>query len=277
MEIIINELSLSGQFNSEDDFINNLEKLLPIIKLIDELKFILLKNHLFLNSQITPNKKLDKILHSKYSKYSRVRRFKSYLLKLAYNPSYWEEAQKHSCQNDTYVYNSRDICDTSLAEASQRGKLILSFKHNDYDNKKLQIKKNDNNINIVNIFSKDILLDSLYQNNTINALVFCKHKFSNSNLNFERLEIDYGFNQLNKNQTTVFINAFNTFSASSWADISNSSGLRYKQYNGDWFGGNYSTIYKFRVSDKYRCFGYRREDIFYILRFEIDHRISDGG
>lgn len=274
MEIIINELSLSGQFNNKDDFLDNLKKILPIIQLIENLRLVLLKNHLFFSSQITPNEKLNEIL---YSQDSRVRRIKSYLSKLANDPPYWEYTQKHSCQHDTYTYNSIDICNRSLAEASQRDKLILSFKHDDYDNEKLQIKKNDNNIDIVNILSKDILLDSLYKNNTINALVFCKHKFSNSNLNFEKLEENYGFNQLNNIQIKAFIGAFNVFSALSWTDINNSDGLEYKSYHGDWFRGNYPTIHKFRASNKYRCFGYRKEDIFYILRFEINHKVSDGG
>lgn len=273
MEIIINELSLSGQFNNEDDFLDNLKKLLPIINLIDKLEFILLKNYSFFSSQITPNKKLNEIL---YSRDNRVRRIKSYLLKLA-QPPYWEDTKKHSCQYDTYTYNSIDICGTSLAEASQRDKLILSFKHDNYDNERLQIKKNDNNIDIVNILSKDILLDNLYQNDTIDALVFCRHKFLNSNLNFENLEKGYAFNKLNNSQITKFIDTFNTFSALSWTDINNSDGLKYKQYRGDWFKDDYPAIYKFRVSSKYRCFGYRKEDIFYILRFEIDHKVSDGG
>lgn len=274
MEIIINELSLSGQFNNKDDFLDNLEKLLPIIKLIEKLRFILLKNYSFFSSQITPNKKLDQIL---YSRDSRVRKIKSYLLKLTNNPPYWEDTRKHICENDTYTYNSIDICNKSLAEASQRDKLILSFKHDDYDNERLQIKKNDDNIDIVNILSKNILLDDLYQNNAINALTFCKHKFSDSNLNFEKLETGYGFNLLSDIQTEEFISTFNTFSTLNWDDINHSDGLRYKQYSGDLFGSDYPTIHKFRVSSRYRCFGYRKEDIFYILKFEIDHRMSDSG
>lgn len=277
MQIIINELSLSGQFNNKEDFLANLEKLLPIIKLINNLDFILLKNDLFFNSQITTDKTLHNILTLPHLRDSRVRKIKSYLLRIANNPPYWESDPAHNCEHDTYIYNSIDICNKGLAEASQRDKLILSFEHNDFNNEKLQIKKNNNNIDIVNILSKDILLDSLYQNNTIDALVFCKHKFSDSNLNFEELEPKYGFNKLDSIQAGKFISTFDNFSASSWTDISNSDGLGYKLYNGDWFVRDYPPIYKFRVSKKYRCFGYRIEDIFHVLRFETDHKISDKG
>lgn len=274
MEIIINELSLSGQFSNENDFLDSLGKLLPIIKLIKELRFSLLKNYSFFNSQITSDKNLQEILNLKDS---RIRRIKSYLLELANKPPYWEDTQKHSCQNDTYTYNSIDICNRGLAEASQRDKLILSFKHDDYYNKKLQIKKNDDNIDIVNILNRGTLLDNLYQNNAIDALAFCKHKFSNINLNFEKLETDYDFNQLNKEQIKAFINTFDNFSKLSWANISSSDGFKYKKYHGNCFKGDYPAIYKFRISEKYRCLGYRKEDIFYILRFETDHKISDKG
>ncbi|RLA70977.1 MAG: hypothetical protein DRG24_06135 [Epsilonproteobacteria bacterium] len=70
----------------------------------------------------------------------------------------------------------------------------------------------------------------------------------------------------------------------SWDDIKNSDGLEYKQYKpnkkDDWFRKTiYSSkdIYKFRITQKYRCFGYRDMDKFFILRFEIDHKKSDKG
>jgi hypothetical protein len=274
MDIIINELSLSGQFNNEDDFLNNLEKLLPIINLIEKMELVILKNYSFFDSQIMPNKKLNEII---YSKDSRVRKFKSYILKLAHSPLCWENTQKHSCKHDSYTYNSTDICGKSLAEASQRDKLILSFKHDNFNNEKLQIKKNDDNIDLINILSKDILLNNLYKNNKISTLDFYKYKFLNSNLNFEKLETTYGFDKLNNEQTNVFIKTFNVFSTLEWSDIRNHRGFDYKPYHGDCFKVGDKKIHKFRVSKKYRCFGYRQKDIFYILRFETSHKMSDSG
>ncbi|CAC9627344.1 hypothetical protein [uncultured Gammaproteobacteria bacterium] len=110
-------------------------------------------------------------------------------------------------------------------------------------------------------------------------LVFCKNK-SWSNLNFDQLEEKFGFNLLDSIQTNEFINSFNTFDSMNWSDIEQSIGLEYKPYTGDWFnnsGHKGKVIKKFRVSKKYRCFGYREVNIFYVLRFEIDHKISDKG
>ncbi|MEA1956038.1 MAG: hypothetical protein U9N02_06050, partial [Campylobacterota bacterium] len=66
-----------------------------------------------------------------------------------------------------------------------------------------------------------------------------------------------------------------------------SDGLEYKQYNKPkklktkgWFrNGLYKNIdiYKFRVTQEYRCFGFRKDNRFYVLRFEINHEISNNG
>ena len=145
MEIIINDLSLSGQFKNKDEFLDNLEKLLPIFSLIDRLNFSILKNHAFFNSKITAREQLTQII---YSKDNKVRKLKSHLLKLANNPPYWNDSQIHSCKNDTYTFNLNSICDTSLAEASQRDKFILSFKHKKYLGEELVVQKNNNCITL---------------------------------------------------------------------------------------------------------------------------------
>lgn len=276
MEVIINELSLSGQFKDKDEFLDNLNELLPIIKLISELNFYILKNYLFYNSKITSEQTLHQIVCTRDS---RVRRLKSHLIKLTDNPPYWNDSPKHSCKNDTYTHNSNDICDTSLAETSQRDKFLLSFKHDDYLDKNLVIQKNSNDMTIFNIVDKVRFLDRLYEDRKINPLTFCLHKFSNSNINFTKLEENYGFDMLNTTQTIGFINTFNNFSLMNWDNINNSDGFEYKHYSGNWFGNNYQdkNIHKFRVSQKYRCFGYRKDDVFYVLRFETDHKISNNG
>jgi len=126
----------------------------------------------------------------------------------------------------------------------------------------------------------ELYLDSL----DVEPLEYCLQKFKDSNLNFTLLEDTHGFNILSISQQKEFLSTFHKFSKMSWNDILKSSaytkGLNYKQYDGDWFKNTkYSqkNIFKFRTSQKYRCFGYREKDIFFILRFEIDHKISDNG
>lgn len=284
MDILINELSLDGQFRDEDDFLDNLNNLLPIIKIIENFEFLLFKNNLFFESSITVSKKLRDII---YLRNDKVRRLKSFLLKLSHSPPFWNNTQIHNCNTDSYTFNTNNICDTSLAETSQRDKIVISFNHNDFSNILLDIEKNSSILKIYNITDKKLFLDYLLNINEIDTLNYCKEKFKNTNLNFSLLEDGYGFDILDSNQKNEFINSFNMFSAMTWDNISNSDGLEYKKYNKPkkkklkaWFReGTYkdTDIYKFRTTQGYRCFGYREENIFHILRFEIDHSISNNG
>lgn len=282
MDVLINELSLDGQYRDTNEFLDNLESMLVSIKLLEYLDINLLKNYTFFSSQITDNYIFLDIVKSKDN---RIRKIKSFLLKLSSNPPYWNDDKTHSC-DDEYLYLDKNLCDTSLAESSQRDKIILSFMHDDYIDEKFKIQKNKDNIDIYNIVKNDNFLDYLLFINEITPLNFCLHKYKYKNLNFSLLENDFGFEILNASQTREYLKSFDEFSNMSWIDIQQSDGLEYKKYNKPkskikgWFRkGAYSNteIYKFRITQEYRCFGYREHDIFYVLRFEIDHKISDKG
>ncbi|KPV58169.1 hypothetical protein QJ48_18180 [Paenibacillus sp. A3] len=81
------------------------------------------------------------------------------------------------------------------------------------------------------------------------------------------------------------MSSFEFFVELSWDDIGRSDGLQYKPYSpsskhNDWFRNSPYTgkdIYKFRTSQKYRCFGFRENEVFFVLRFERDHEYSDNG
>lgn len=278
----MNELSLDGQFKDVDSFLDDLNNLLPIIKIIENLEFTLFKNNLFFDSAITSKKKLKDIM---YLRDDRIRKIKSFLVKLSTNPPYWNDTQEHNC-SDTYLYNSINICETSLAETCERDKVILSFNHSDFLNPSLDVQKNTIDLSIYNILDKNHFLDYIYRVNEINILTYCNEKFKKTNLDFSLLENDYGFDILDANQKNEFLISFKMFTNMTWENINASDGLEYKKYNKPskkkkgWFReGVYkdTDIYKFRTTQGYRCFGYRKENTFYILRFEIDHSISDNG
>ncbi|MDK2082907.1 hypothetical protein PT502_03740 [Aliarcobacter butzleri] len=281
MEILINELSLDGQFNDEEEFLDNFDSILKIVKLIELLNFSLLKEYMLFDRNITANFKL--VDFSK-SKNDRARKFKSFLLKLAQNPPFWNIDKKHNC-SDVYQYSSKNICDTSLAESCERDKIILSFKHDEFKNLFCNVLKNQEPINLLNIININMFLDYLFKNGEIGCFDYCKNKFKDSKVNFEKINDGYGFDSLKTSQQEKeFIEAFELFDRTDWANILTSEGLEYKPYSAsksnNWFKGTEfenNSIYKFRVTQKYRCFGYRNGDIFYILRFEIDHKISDNG
>lgn len=273
MEVLLNERSLTGQFKDEDEFFDSFDTVLKNIKLLDILNFSLAKDYMFFDVAITPKYKLGDFLKLRTDKAKKMKRF---LVKLANNPPFWNEIQKHDCANDSYTYNGIDIGNSSLAESCERDKIILSFLHNDFLNHNISIQKNMINTPIYNLIDKDSFLDYLLLISEIEALSYCNLKFKNSNLNFSKLENEYSFDILStQQQIDEFIDSFKQFSTMSWHNIMNSDGLQYKRYNGTEF--NIDNIYKFRVTQKYRCFGYREQDEFFVLRFEIDHKISDNG
>jgi len=277
VEILINELSLTGQFKNEDDFLDSFDYVLKLIKLIEKLEFSILKEYNFFQSKITIQSTLNIFLRLRTD---RARKMKQFLLKLAYNPPYWNDTQKHNCFNDNYTYASDNICNTSLAESCERDRIVLSFNHQNFLKNNLLVQKNNDDIDIYNFIDKNHFLKYLLSISKIEALNYCKLKYKNSNLNFSLLEGTFGFDILGNAQQKIFIKKFNDFSQMTWSNIQKNSKLNYKQYNGDWFKNTeYSqkNIFKFRTSQKYRCFGYREKDVFFVLRFEIDHKISDNG
>ena len=285
MEILLNELSLTGQFKDENDFFDNFDSVLEMIKLLDVLKFSLSKEYMFFDVAITSQYKLSDFLRLRTDRAKRMKRF---LAKLAQNPPFWNEMQKHDCNNDSYIFNGIDICNTSLAESCERDKIILSFNHKNFLKNNLLVQKNNYDIDIYNFIDTNHFLEYLLSISKIETLDYCKLKYNNSKLNFSLLEIGYGFDSLDTpQQKEEFLNAFHEFSQNSWENILKSDGLEYKKYDKPknkkilgWFRkGKYATkdIYKFRVTQKYRCFGYREQDVFFVLRFEIDHKISDNG
>lgn len=285
MEVLLNELSLNGQFNSEDDFFDNVDEILSIIKLIEVLNFTITKENSFYKLQVTETLTFNGFLKLRTD---RAKKMKIFFMKLAHKPPFWNLTQIHNCETNSYTYLDDDICASSLAESYERDRCVLSFLHPTFSSSNLQVYKNGVLKNIDNIFEKSTFLEVLFSRDEINPALYCECKYKDTNLNFSKYEEEYGFSSLNTpEQINAFLDAFTEFSKMSWTDITNSDGLEYKKYNKPkkkkvkgWFReGTYKStdIYKFRVTQEYRCFGYRDGDVFYVLRFEIDHSISDHG
>lgn len=282
MDILINELSLHSQFNNETDFFDSLKENLKIIKLIEVLSFNLLKKYDFYSYNVTDKLDLNSIIKIKGN--DEVTRFKSLLSRLINDPPYWENEQKHS-SSDEYICTQTELTSGySIAEACERDKTIMSFKSDKFLDEVISVLKNGENHEIYNSIKKYSFLDYLYNNEKISEIDYCKYRFD-SNLDFSNLDNEeFGFEILEDSETKNFIGTFKKFSEMSWENISKDDGLQYKPYNASdkenifkntkFFGKN---IYKFRTSQKYRCFGYRENDKFYVLRFETDHKASDKG
>ena len=147
MEILINELSLNGQFASDEQFIGNaLPPLISLLREVDYNKDLLLKKHDFFASKITANTTIYDIIVGNISRqYDEIRRLKLHLVCLFENP-YWEDSQKHSV-DCVYLYNSKNVCQQSLAEACERDKVVISFVNPEFSSTNLTVNKEQEEIN----------------------------------------------------------------------------------------------------------------------------------
>lgn len=190
MEILLNELSLDGQFPDIDAF--NQEGLIPILYIFKELEDedIILKKYQFYQSKVTPDKTLEECLRNP-NKDDTITRFKSFLAKLIVEP-FWEAEPIHP-KVDEYLFNQKDVFDTSLAEACERDKIIISFKHDDFLASHLTILRNSQGITIDNLTKKGEYTDLSWQRKTISIEKYCHKKYNGkSKLDFSRIDIKKG-------------------------------------------------------------------------------------
>ncbi len=157
MDILLNELSLSGQYDSREIFV---EEILPtLIGVFDEIQELfnatIYKNQEFYSSKVTRTDTIHDILVGDLSRqYPSLRKIKRQLSSLLFAEPYWEDTRKHS-KNYSYTYDGNDICNRSVAEACERDRVIVSFRDSElFREKTLSILKNGNEqIDVDNLFN----------------------------------------------------------------------------------------------------------------------------
>jgi len=192
MEVLINELSLDGQFTMIPQFVES--GLIPFVALLKELntgKNVLLKKQDFWNSRITSTNNLCDVLSQKLDVTTR---FKSILSNLIAEP-FWESSQKHNHKDD-YEHNQKKISGTSLAESCEREKIVISFRHTNFSVVKLNISKNKVPINLDNLFSKEHYIEIAYNKKEIDKCEYFEKKFALGLITL--LENEYRFRKTNK-------------------------------------------------------------------------------
>lgn len=282
MNFFLNELSLCSQYSSFNDFKDHLIEVLKMLKITGELNCRTLKKYDFYNYPFMQNQILQNVLRERDD---AITRFKS-ILSASLNNDFWETEQVHD-SGGSYVCNLTNLLSNySLAEASERDRLSISFQKCPSAIVDVEIIKNGaENILVKNFIKYRQLLDFFYEKEIISSADFCSSYFKDSKISFDKLIEGFGFDILDPSQTKIFIDSFKQFELMSWEEIIASDGLKFKPYTpkvsredifrGTAFAGK--TIFKFRTNQKMRCFGYRDENIFYALKFEIDHSASDGG
>ena len=276
MEILINESSLSGQFSSIEHFVET--GLRPFVKALNDVDLSsnsLYKRYDFYQTKITSYHTIHDVLTGFVSRqYDEIRKFKSQLVKLFNNP-YWEDNPKQSADS-IYTYNGNNISGSSLAEAYERDSMVISFHHNDFLLTQIPVYKDENKIELDNLFNQGHFTQIAYLQHLIPFDVFCCKMFSNSKLNFSEIDSKEGFSLVKREKESLFLDSFRKFSELSWQQIFVDDALDYKEYNNKHYFKHISEkIYKFRISQKYRCFGYVKDNVFFVLQFDLEHKLSD--
>lgn len=97
-------------------------------------------------------------------------------------------------------------------------------------------------------------------------------------MDFSKIDEEMGFSGIQLAEQSLFVDTFRKFEEMTWAQIHTDNGLDYKMYH-ETISMAYRNVktYKFRVSQKFRCHGYREKDLFVVICFETDHKLSDRG
>ena len=281
MEVLINELSLNGQYDSDEHFIKS--GIVHFVSVLKELKHerdIVYKKSDLYSYMITSTQTLHSLLYSDTSRmYDVIRKFKSLLHRNLFDEPYWENDQKHSTET-SYSFINKNVCGFSLSEACERDRVIISFVSNNFSSTKINICKSDSeNIILDNLFDKGHCNEVNRERNYICIEEYCVNRFKGDKLDFSMIDKTNGFLLFKKEDEELFIDGFRKFSESTWQQIFVDDAFDFKPYpNNDKFFKsvpNPNKIYKFRISRKYRCFGFVDKGIFFVLRFDLEHKLSN--
>lgn len=279
MHILFNELSLSGQFPDQDSFSRT--GLLPFLGILKEMQgfsMLLLKKSDVWNRMVTPTNTLHSILvDNEQRKNDEVRRLKSAIADLEKEP-FWDSGDPKQESNFKYFFNGVDIGGSSPAEACERDRIIVSFRLSSTSFDPLSIMRNGVPLSLLNLTCSGRLTEHLWTNHHISFEAYLKTRFSRGKLDFSKVEKKMGFSEVQAEEQAFFIDTFKKFEELTWDQIHENKGLNYKEYHGTISITNSDKkTYKFRVSKKFRCHGYREKDSFVVIGFETDHKLSDQG
>lgn len=291
MQFFLNEESLKGQFKSLEDFVkNDLNDVCRCINLINKSSNqILTKISDFYKAPIT-NKECVADLRC-IGCTDELLRLRQILDSEVYDEPYWDKEDIRQNLNSEYIWNDEDVTATSMAEAAENNSPLISFSREGLINKEIIICEM--------VQSKDYHIDSIHDDKyliekystiiELSRIDYLRIRYRGTRLNFSQFEEKYGTTELSSmtsNDFKILVNTFDKFVGHvSFESIGLDDGLEYKKYSpsqkyhNKFASAKYKNkvIMKFRFTQKKRVFGYRKDDIFYVLRLEMDHSVSDFG
>lgn len=167
MRIIINELSLHGQFNSVSTFAKSIEKSLQILDILNDLEVSILKKSDFYNLLTLPGKNLHDVVVEN-SNNDTIRALQSNVVNWCIKAPYWDTSPVHTCDDSYKSTFTADLCNYGLAEAVENDKIVFSFDNASFSSHQLEIRKNKKLYHLYNLIKfvefRDHLLTFLNNN-----------------------------------------------------------------------------------------------------------------
>ena len=291
MEHILNELSLVGQYSSVDEFVKH--GAIPLADVLTEINTfggsLLYKKSDFYQCKALPDKTFFEIVFtgSDARRIDELRRLKSRLATLMNDP-FWDLDSK---QNESAVYLMVDalgkdvnVSGTSVAEAFVRNACLVSFSKSAFQRATISVKAStdDEYSSVSNVWQEGQVCEVLRKAGFLSIPDYIVHAYTGK-LDFSQLDAQY-FGLINAENLSLFESGFQKFNDLSWPQISVDTGLDYKEFDQNRRTRSYfpneiwqKGVMKFRISRGIRCFGYVEDGVFYVLRLDLEHELSDLG
>lgn len=213
---------------------------------------------------------------------NEAKRYKSTLARAICNP-FWDDAPQQE-PNAHYPADKADVSGSSVAEATVCAVCLLSFIRSLYEKHPVVVTKDGVAIPVGNIWKEKQLSSILFEREELSLKKYITTRFSGGKLDFSLIDDTYGFSLVDNENQNEFIDSFCKFEELDWIAIAMNNGLDYKTYNKNKKSKRYFSddlwkkgIKKFRITKRNRCFGYLENGIFYVLRFDFEHELSDVG
>lgn len=290
MDAFINEESLCSQHETIDDFLQKSEPLFKCLNYIikqQKQSIKIYKHSELFNKEIIKGIKFSDLRALPYN--DQITKMKSILLAITDNPPYWDLDYADIKQdfNKKYLFQEKDVTTTSIAEATERNGIIMNFFNEMYNDQILQIHKEEELKLLQSTYSYKYFLKYLLDKEIITMDEFVQVAYKGTRLDFSEFDTKYGFYNFEKKEKEECIETFDRFvNHVGWGDIFQDRTFCYKSYKpnnkkNDWFSEtkyNNIDIDKFRCGENpKRCFGYRKDGKFFVLRMRRTHDISDNG
>lgn len=180
MEVIWNEFSLDGQFESlEGDFLEYFKsELRPILDTASENEIRIFKKNDFYDCKITKDISIFGLLKQINSPIATL--LKNYIVKTAFEKPFWDE-NEHTCKEASYEYPVEVEAPNCFTEAIERDIPLYSFPHHKFKTADFVCMKNNEEVRVENIRNfKEFLLAFLKVHMNAVSYVLEKYPYLNN-------------------------------------------------------------------------------------------------